>query len=187
MQHLHNRLLEAETDRLAGELTARGLLQEVIYSRAALHQLYLILVTRYTVLQPQTDNPTLAANLQDLLLEPDDRDAIYRPTTDFFASTVLAHRAFFVSREQAELVQRRLRPRRPAPPPGQPNPNQPTAAARRRQARRDQALANAQRAGQGGGGGGPGGGYGAGGGGNGQQPNGGGNCNAGIGGGGGAA
>lgn len=84
VQTIHNRLLQAEVDRLQGELTARELLNEVIYTRAALHQLFLILVTRYTVLSERASNPTLAANLQDLLLAPDDRDSIYRPTTFFF-------------------------------------------------------------------------------------------------------
>jgi len=44
-QALHNRLLAAKTDRLDGQLLARQLLNEVIYARTALHQLFLILVT----------------------------------------------------------------------------------------------------------------------------------------------
>lgn len=129
VQTLHNRLLDAEVDRLRGELSARELLNEVIYTRASLHQLFLILVTRYTVLSEQQTNPTLAANLQDLLLAPDDRDSIYRPTTSFLESSVLAHRTFAISREQAERVQDRLRPRRQQPQiPGNPL----SASARRR-------------------------------------------------------
>ena len=42
VQHIHNRLLDTEVARLRGELSARELLNEVIYTRAALHQLYLI-------------------------------------------------------------------------------------------------------------------------------------------------
>lgn len=187
VQTVHNRLLDAELNRLDGELTARELLNEVIYTRASLHQLFLILVTRYRVLSEQSTNPTLAANLQDLLLAPDDAESIYCPTMSFFQSSVLAHRTFAVSREQADRVQARLRPRRlaPAASPGSPAPS---ASARRRQrARRNGApLAPNPRQPQGyPGGGGNGGGGGSGGGAHGQGGGRGGNPRAaGIGGGG---
>jgi len=139
-QALHNRLLVAETDRLDGQLSARQLLNEVIYARTALHQLFLILVTRYTVLQSQASSPTLAANLQDLLLTPDERDAVYCPTTDFFAPSVYSQRGFAVSREQAEYVQGRLRPRRGNPPSLPTYPNPPLSAAARHRPARQRAL-----------------------------------------------
>lgn len=46
VQTVHNGLLEAELERLNGELTSREMLNEVIYTRAPLHQLYLIFVMR---------------------------------------------------------------------------------------------------------------------------------------------
>jgi len=61
------------------------------------------------MLQSQASNPTFAANLQDLLLTPNDRDAVYCPTTNFFASSVYSQRAFAVSREQAEPTLKRQR------------------------------------------------------------------------------
>jgi len=111
-QVLHNRLLDVETDRLDGQLSAWQLLNELIFTRTAVHQLFLIFVIRYTVLQSQASNPALAANLQDLLLAPEDREAEYCPTKDFFAAAGYSKRAFAVSRELADHVQARIRPRR---------------------------------------------------------------------------
>jgi len=123
LQAIHNRLLDAEVSRLRGELSVRELLNEVIYTRAALHQLYLIFSTHYRVLAEQSSNPTLSPNVQDLLLAPADSDSVYSPTTSIFESSVLAHRAYSISREQALHVQSRLHPQRgclsaPPPPPG---------------------------------------------------------------------
>lgn len=61
-QQLHNLLLEAEVDLLRGEHSASELLREAIYTSAAVHQLFLILVTRCTFLSERSSNPTLAAN-----------------------------------------------------------------------------------------------------------------------------
>jgi len=77
----------------------------------------------------------LSANLQDLLPAPADSDSVYSPTTAFFESSVLAHRTFSVSREQALHVQSRLRPHRGPTSPPSPNTGRLTASARRRQSR----------------------------------------------------
>ena len=112
------------------------MLSELIYTRTALHQLLFILVTRYTVLQSYTTNPTLAANLRVLLLTPDDRDAVYCPTTEFFASTVYSKRDFAVALQQAEHVQARLRPQRGNPPTQWPSASPGRRRRRRRRRRR---------------------------------------------------
>jgi len=135
LQAIHNRLLDADVALLCGEQSARELLIEVIYTRAALHQLYLNLYTRYRVLSEQTASPKLSANLQDLLLAPADSDSIYSPTTAFFESSVLAHRTYSIFREQALHVQSRLRPRRVPTSTPSPNTGRLTPSARRRPSR----------------------------------------------------
>lgn len=126
VQTVHNRLLEAELDRLNGALSARELLNEVIYTRASLHQLFLILVTRYRVLAEQSSNPTLAANLQDLLLAPDDADGIYCPTTSFFQSAALPPRVCDIPRTSGPGAG----PSSTSPPPRPSQPQRYTAVSR---------------------------------------------------------
>ena len=75
-QALQKRMIDTETDRLDGQLSARQLLKEHIFARTSLHQTFLILVTRYTVLQSQAISPALAGTFQDHLLTPGSRDAV---------------------------------------------------------------------------------------------------------------
>lgn len=102
--------------RLQVKLSARELLNEVIYTRTTFRRLYLILSTRYRVLAEQTSNPTMSANIQDLFLAPHDCDSIYSPTNSFFDSSVLAHGTYAILSEHALHVRARLHPRRGAPP-----------------------------------------------------------------------
>lgn len=75
-QALHKRMIDTETHRLDGQVSARQLLKELIFARTSLHHNVFILVTRNTVLQLQATIPALAAILKDHLLTPGNGDAV---------------------------------------------------------------------------------------------------------------
>jgi len=100
IQHIHNKLVDAESDLARGVISSSRYTKIGVYTRTVLHQLFLIMTTRYGILRRHKTDAASAAAVSALIFDTDDPHAVYYPIAAHFDGTANTVRQWAVARNQ---------------------------------------------------------------------------------------